>query len=56
MNRNMLFLVIGALAVATAFFGCQLYQERQKSGIEISVGKSGISIEKKEPSVPGRSE
>jgi len=47
MTRNVLFLVIGALAVATAVFGYQLYQERQKSGIEISVGKSGISIEKK---------
>ena len=47
MTRNILFLVIGALAVATAVFGYQLYQERQKSGIEIGVGKTGISIEKK---------
>ena len=48
MNRNVLYLVIGVLAVATAVFGYQLYQERQKTtGIEINVGKSGISIEKK---------
>ncbi len=48
MNRNVLYLIIGALVVATAVFGYQLYQERQKtSGVEISVGKSGISIEKK---------
>jgi len=47
MTRNILFLVIGALAVATVVFGYQFYQERQKSGIEISVGKTGISIEKK---------
>jgi predicted negative regulator of RcsB-dependent stress response len=47
MTRNVLFLIIGALVVATAVFGYQLYQERQKSGIEISVGKSGVSIEKK---------
>ncbi|HEY4981205.1 MAG TPA: hypothetical protein VII24_04515 [Pseudolabrys sp.] len=48
MNRNILYLVIGALVVATAVFGYQLYQERQKTtGIEINVGKSGISIEKK---------
>jgi len=48
MNRNVLYLVIGALVVAIAIFGYQLYQERQKTtGIEISVGKSGISIEKK---------
>jgi predicted negative regulator of RcsB-dependent stress response len=48
MNRNILYIVIGALAVAAGVFGYQLYQERQKTtGIEINVGKSGISIEKK---------
>ena len=48
MNRNVLYLVVGALAVAVAVFGYQLYQERQKTtGIEINVGKSGVSIEKK---------
>ena len=48
MNRNILYLVIGVLAVAAVVFGYQLYQERQKTtGIEINVGKGGISIEKK---------
>jgi len=48
MNRNVLFAIIGALVVATAVIGYQLYQERQKtSGVEISVGNRGISIEKK---------
>jgi predicted negative regulator of RcsB-dependent stress response len=48
MNRNILFLVVGVLAVATVVFGYQLYQERQKTaGVEISVGDRGISIEKK---------
>ena len=48
MNRNILYLVIGALVVAAGVFGYQLYQERQKtSGVEINVDKSGISIEKK---------
>ena len=48
MNRNAFYLVIGILVTATAVFGYQLYQERHKStGIEISVGKTGISIEKK---------
>jgi hypothetical protein len=48
MNRNILYLVIGALAVVTVVIGYQLYQERQKTtGIEISVGKTGISIDKK---------
>ena len=48
LNRNALYLLIGVLAVAVAVFGYQLYQERQKTtGIEINVGKSGITIEKK---------
>jgi predicted negative regulator of RcsB-dependent stress response len=48
MNRNVLYLVVGALVVVTVVIGYQLYQERQKTtGIEINVGKGGISIEKK---------
>jgi hypothetical protein len=48
MNRNVLYIVVAVLAVASAVFGYQLYQERQKAtGIEISVGERGISIEKK---------
>jgi predicted negative regulator of RcsB-dependent stress response len=48
MNRNVLYLIIAALVVATAVFGYQLYQERQKTtGIEINIGERGISIEKK---------
>ncbi len=35
MNRNVLYLAIGAVALATVFFGYQLYQERQKTtGVE----------------------
>jgi len=48
MNRNVSYLVIGVLAVAVAVFGYQLYQERHKTtGVEISIGDRGISIEKK---------
>ena len=48
MNRNVLYLAIGALAVVAVVFGYQLYQERQRThGIEINVGKSGVSIEQK---------
>jgi len=48
MNRNVLYAIIGVLAIAAAIFAYQLYQERQKTtSIEINVGKSGISIEKK---------
>ena len=48
MKRNLLYLVIGVLVVVTVVIGYQLYQERQKTtGVEISIGQRGISIEKK---------
>jgi hypothetical protein len=47
MNRNVMMLMIAVLAVAVAALGYQVYQERHKSGVEISIGNSGISIEKK---------
>jgi len=48
MNRNVLYLIIGGLAVATALLSYQFYQNRQRTaGVEIDVGKSGVSIEKK---------
>ena len=48
MNRNVVMLVIAVLAVATAVLGYQLYQERhQKSGVAVSIGGRGISIDAK---------
>ena len=48
MNRNTLYLVIGALAAIAVIVGYLFYQEHQKThGVDINVGKSGISIEKK---------
>jgi len=48
MTRNVLYVVIAILAVSAGVFGYQLYLERQKTtGVEISVGERGISIEKK---------
>jgi len=47
MNRNAAYLVIAVLAIAAVVIGYQLYQKRHKSGVEISVGNRGISIEKK---------
>lgn len=46
MNRNILYAVVGGLAVIGAVLGYQYYQEQQKTSIEINVGKSGVSIEK----------
>ncbi len=45
MNRNALYPILGALAVAVVILGYLYYQEQQKSGIEINIGKSGVSIE-----------
>lgn len=47
MNRNVMMLVVGGLVVAVAVLGYQVYQDRQKKGVEISIGDKGISIEKK---------
>jgi len=47
-RNNLLFLVIGALAVIVAILGYNLYQEKkQPEGMQINVGPGGISIEKK---------
>jgi len=47
MSRSTLYLVLGAVVIAAMVVGYLLYQERQKSGIDINVGKGGISIETK---------
>lgn len=47
MNRNAAYGVIAVLAIAAVVLGYQLYQERHKTGVEISIGNRGISIEKK---------
>jgi predicted negative regulator of RcsB-dependent stress response len=48
MNRNVLYLVIGALVVVAVVVGYLLYQERQNTGgIDINVGNGGVSIQTK---------
>ncbi len=48
MNRNVLYLIIALLAVATVVLSYQFYQQRQKTtGIEINIGERSITIEKK---------
>ena len=47
-RSNVLYLVVGALVVAVAVLGYQLYQaKKEPTGVEIKVGPGGISIEKK---------
>ena len=48
LNRNMLFLIVGALIVVVAVLAYQLYQDRKEpQGTQINIGPSGITIEKK---------
>ena len=47
-RNNVLFAIIGALAVIIAVLGYQKYQEfKQPEGMQITVGRDGISIDKK---------
>ena len=47
-RNNILYLVVGALAVGVAVLGYQVYQERQKPALSISIGgKEGLKIEGK---------
>lgn len=46
MNRNVLYLLIGALAVGVGVVSYMLYQERNK-GVSINIGEHGVSIDGK---------
>jgi hypothetical protein len=48
MNRNLLSVLVGALLVVSIVLGYLFYQERQKSGINISIGgRDGVKIDGK---------
>lgn len=44
-NRNTLYLVIAVLVVGLGVVGYFLYQEQNKSGIEVEVNEDGLSVE-----------
>lgn len=47
MNRNGLYLVIGALVVAVLVLGAYVYrQESKPEGVELKIDDNGISIQK----------
>ncbi len=47
-NRNGLFFVIGALLVVVIGMGIYIFREESKpSGVDISIGEKGISVEEK---------
>ena len=47
-NRNILFLLIGALIIAVGVLGYNLYQaKKEPKGLQINVGPNGLKIENK---------
>ncbi len=47
-NRNVLFLIIGALVVVLGVVGYNLYQAKQEpKGVQINIGPDGLKIENK---------
>ena len=47
-NRNILYMVIGALVLAVGVLSYNLYQaKKEPQGVEIRIGPGGVSIEKK---------
>ena len=47
-NRNVLFLIIGALIAVVGVLGYNLYQGRkQPEGLQINVGPNGVKIQGK---------
>ena len=47
MNKNTLYLLIGALAVVVIALGVQLSHERQTTGVTLELRDNGISIDKR---------
>jgi RsiW-degrading membrane proteinase PrsW (M82 family) len=46
MNKNLLYLALGALLIVVVGLGVYIYQEETKpQGLEIQIDQSGISIE-----------
>lgn len=46
MNKNTLYLLIGALAVVVVAFGIYAYQQETKpKGVELKIDDNGISIQ-----------
>jgi predicted negative regulator of RcsB-dependent stress response len=47
-NRNLLFLIIGALVVVVGVLSYNVYQDRkQPEGLQINVGPNGLKVQGK---------
>lgn len=45
MSRNLLYPVLGVLLIAVGALGYWAYQEQNRSGIDLTVGGRGITVE-----------
>lgn len=47
-NRNLLYLIIGALIVGVGVLGYNLYQEKKEpEGLQINLGPNGVKVQNK---------
>ncbi|MDF3810841.1 MULTISPECIES: hypothetical protein [Rhodopseudomonas] len=47
-NRNLLYVIVGALIVGIGVLGYNLYQaKKEPSGVQINVGPDGLKIQNK---------
>ncbi len=47
-NRNVLYALLGALIVAVAVLGYNLYQEKKEpQGLQINIGPGGVKVQDK---------
>jgi predicted negative regulator of RcsB-dependent stress response len=47
-NRNILYLIVGALIVAVGVLGYNLYQaKKEPQGLQINLGPNGVKIQNK---------
>ncbi|ABD87904.1 hypothetical protein RPC_2351 [Rhodopseudomonas palustris BisB18] len=47
-NRNVLYLIIGALVVVLGVVGYNLYQEKKEpNGVQINIGPDGLKVQNK---------
>lgn len=47
-NRNVLYAICGALAIAVAVLGYKVYQDnKEPQGLQINVGPGGVKVQSK---------
>ncbi len=44
MNRNSLYILVGALLIAVIGFGVYTYREQTKPGVELKLDENGVSL------------